>query len=202
MMAAVNSIMRNNTAEIPMTDEKGKNKKKGLKALIAAALLTVLIAAAVLTVVKNLFGGRDMIIKLLASFDPAYETLAAWEARLVARESELGSIEEGLAKRESDLARAQAEFDGQVQAREQEETESSFELFIGSLSEERIEQFVQLGAIYSNMDAEQAAAALSEMESEMDIAVVLYFMKPESSAAALGRMEPKLAAAITESLLK
>ncbi len=78
---------------------------------------------------------------------------------------------------------------------------SSFELYIAGLSEERITQFQQTGTIYSNMDPEQAAEALSRMDSTMDMAIVIYYMKPDSSAAVLNCLAPQLAAQITESLL-
>ncbi len=52
------------------------------------------------------------------------------------------------------------------------------------------------------MEVQEAAAALSEVGGEMDMAVVIYYMEPGGAAAVLGSMDVKLAAKITECLLQ
>ena len=183
------------------TKKKG-NKKKASIAIIIILLLVTAIALSVMIVTKNLFGGRDIIIDFLTSMDPAYETLQDKEAVLTMLEEELASKEESLAKKEASLTEEETALAEKEDALQEEEVIGSFELYIASLSEERIAQFEQLGDIYSNMEAEQAAAALSEIGSTVDMAIVIYYMKPEFSAGILNSMDPALAAEITESLLK
>ncbi len=179
-----------------------KSKKKAGVAIIVLLLVATIIALGVMVVTKNLFGGRDMIVKFLISMDPAYETLQQKDAELMALEAALAAREEDVAGREAAVAQEQAELEEQAAALQQQEVLSSFELYIADLSEERLAQFQQLGTIYSNMEPEQAAEALSKVESTMDMAIVIYYMKPDSSAAVLNSLSPQLAAHITESLLK
>lgn len=182
---------------------KGKNKKiKASFAVIAILLIATVAALAVMIVTKNLFGGRDVILDFLTSKDPSYVTLQEWKNSLEALQEELTSREESLIKKEAVLVEEKAELEAKAEAIKNEEIISSFELYVESLSDERISQFVQLGTIYSNMDTKQAAAAISEIGSEIDMAIVIYYMKPEYSAGVLDCMDPELAAQITESLLK
>ena len=182
--------------------KQGKKKKKKMVVVIVPILVAAVIVMAVMIVTKNLFGGRDTVLSMLSSMDPDYETAQERELSLNALEEELSSREESLAKNEAALAEDLAELEEKSAAIHQEETNSSFELYIAGLSEERISQLKQLGTIYSNMEAEQAASALSEIGSEMDMAVVIYYMEPESSAEVLNCMDSELAAQVTESLLK
>ena len=182
--------------------KENKSKKKAGVAIVVLLLVATIIALAVMVVTKNLFGGRDSIITFLTSMDPAYETLQQKQAELQAFEADLTAREEAAAGKEASLADKQTKLDEQAAALEQEKVIGSFELYVASLSSERIAQFQQLGTIYSNMEPEQAAAALSELGSAMDMAIVIYYMKPDSSAAVLDSTDPELAAQITESLLK
>ncbi len=175
----------------------GKAKPQGKKISRKLILILVpvlfgaaLVAAGVMCGGYNLFGGRDAIIGFLSSMDAEYQSVSAREAILDAREEALASKEESLAKREAALAEAEAK---------SKTNEGSFEATIAGLSEERIAQYEQLGTIFSNMEAEPAAEALSEIGSVMEMAIVIYYMRPESSAKVLNNMDPKLAARITES---
>ncbi len=182
--------------------KKGGSKKKAFIAIIIVLLVATAIALSVMVVTKNLLGGRDVIISFLTSMDSSYETLEDRDAALKAYEAELVSKEESVAKKESALAEKETELGKKAEALERDKINSSFELYIASLSEERITQFKQLGTIYSNMEAEPAAAALSQVGDPIDMAIVIYYMKPEFSAGVLNCMDAKLAAQITESLLK
>jgi len=56
-----------------MKSETGKkSRKRAVAVIIPVLLIALVIAFAVLTVTKNLFGGRDGIIRFLCSMDPAY----------------------------------------------------------------------------------------------------------------------------------
>jgi len=174
---------------------KPQGKKKSRKLiffLVPALFVAALAAVGVMSVGYNLFGGRDAIIGFLSSMDAEYQSVSAREAILDEREAALASKEKSLAKREAALAEAEAKM---------EANKGSFEATIAGLSEERIAQYEQLGSIFSNMEAEPAAEALSEIGSVMEMAIVIYYMRPESSAKVLNNMDPKLAARITESLL-
>ena len=182
---------------------KGKNNKKSASITIIVVLLVVtIIAMGVMIVTKNLFGGRDEILNYLTSLDPAYETLQERESGLIALEEDLMSREESVIKKETVLATEEAELEKKAEASQQEAVNSSFELYVASLSEERIAQIEQLSTIYSNMEVEQAAATLSKIESPVEMAIVIYYMAPEFSAGILNLMDVKLTAQITESLLK
>ena len=182
--------------------KNGGSKKKAGIAVIIVLLVATAIALSVMIVTKNLFGGRDVIVDFLTSMDASYETLQERNAALKEYEAALVSREESVVKKENDLAEEEAALEEKAADLQREKVNSSFELYIASLSEERIVQFQQLGTIYSNMEAEQAAAALSKVGSPIDMAIVIYYMKPEFSAGVLNCMDTKLAAQITESLLK
>ncbi len=184
------------------TNGKETGKKKVYIAIVVILLVSTAVAMAVLIVTKNSFGGRDVILDFLTSMDPAYETVQEQQLILEAVEQELSSREEKVVKKEAALAEQEAELEEKAAALEQEEVLSSFNLYISSLPEERIAQFVQLGTIYSNMEPEQAVEAISGIGSVLDMAVVIYYMKPENSAEVFNYMDSELAAQITESLLK
>lgn len=180
--------------KVKKTKPQGKKNKKNVIFIIVPVLFALAaVTVGVLSLTLNLFGGRDAIIDFLTSMDPDYASVSAREASLDAREGALTSQEESLTKKEAALAEAEAKMKA---------NEGSFESYITGLSEERIAQYEQLGTIFSNMGAEPAAAALSEIGSVIDMAVVIYYMKPESSAKVLDCMDSLLAAKITESLLK
>ena len=195
----------------PKTPKKESNKEKtkdkaGKKkpyiAIIVILLLSTAVTMAVLIVTKNLLGGRDIIIDYLTSLDPAYVTLQEQEAVFEMMEEELTSREESVLKKEAALTEEEAQLEEKEEALELQKVNSSFELYIASLSDERIAQYEQLGTIYSNMESEQAVAAISEIGNVLDMAVVIYYMQPESSAAVFNYMDADLAAQITESLLE
>jgi flagellar motility protein MotE (MotC chaperone) len=138
---------------------KGKKKGKAVAFIILGLLLAAAIAIVVLAAVKNLFGGRDMIISFITSLDPAYESLETREQALDEKELELSEKEEELASKEASLAEQAAELKSAQEAGEN----SSFEVIIAGLSEERVSQLKQLAEIYSGMDATLAAEAISEL---------------------------------------
>lgn len=186
--------------------EKAKTPEKNNKTKISIAIIIVLLVATVaamaaMMVTKNLFGGRDSMLDFLTSMDPFYETVQEREATLEELKYELTSREEAVVKKEATLAQEEAKLEDKAEALQHKLVNSSFELYVAGLSEERIIQLEQLGTIYSGMEPEQAAVALPELGSTLDMAVVIYFMEPQSSAEVLNCIDAEFAAQITESLL-
>lgn len=182
-------------------DPKAKPGKKKGKILVFAVLALLLVAAVtllVLAAVKNLFGGRDMMISFLTSMDSAYESLEVRELVLADKEFELSEKEEKLNAKEESLSEQTAE----LQSAQEAGKGGSFENYIGDLSEERVAQLRQLAEVYSNMDAALAAAAISNLDGTDSMALVLYYMEAPYSAEVMNCLDAVLAARITEEMLE
>ena len=199
----INSTAKPQNQKSKQSNNKDKaNKKKAYIFVIVILLVSTAAAMGVMIVTKNLFNGREIIINYLTAMEPDYETLQEREAVLELLEEELSDREESVLKKESALAEELAQLEEEEEALQLQEVNNSFELYIASLSEERIAQYEQLGTIYSNMEPEQAVAAISAIGSVLDMAVVIYYMESTSSAAVFNYMDAELAAQITESLLE
>ena len=66
----------------------------------------------------------------------------------------------------------------------------------------RIDDIKQIAKMYENMDSEQAALVLSEIEDNTQVIQILKNMSRQKSAEILGLMEPKRAADITNVMLQ
>jgi len=187
---------------VPGKPKITKKKKNPLGTIFSLFLVAAVIAVCVLVVTNDLFGGRGAIISFLAGIDPAYSSFQQKELELEAFRIQLSAREESVRKKEESLEKKEAEIEEKTLALQQEVVNSSLETYLESLSDERLDQFKQIGKIYSNMDPEKAADALSEIGSFLDMAVVVFYMDPGCSALVLGSMEAELAAKITESMLK
>jgi len=203
----------------PDTRLKPEKKAKAAKAapkkggfpliLLPLALLSVLLLVAGLVFYFDLFAARSLALEAannaLASLDADYrhysENLLAWESTLNAREQELAQKEEALAK---DTARLEKRIDA-LDARERRLNErqlNSTPLFRREISEEKLAELKYLGKIYSGMDAETAAQALSLLNKPMEMAEVLFYMENSAAAGLLSALEPSLAAQITSEMLR
>ncbi len=196
----------NQAAARPPAAAPGKpkmaNKKKPFGMIITFFLAAAVIAICVLVVTNDLFGGRGAIIRSLTDIDPAYLSLQQQELELEAQKIQLSAREESVRRKEEGLEAKETEIEEKTLALQQEIASSSLELYLESISDERLDQLKQIGKIYSNMDPEKAADALSEIGSVIDMAVVVFYMDPVYSAQVLGYIDAELAAEITESMLK
>ena len=66
----------------------------------------------------------------------------------------------------------------------------------------QFEDVRQIAKLYENMDAEQAALILTEIEDNSRIILILKNMSRQKSAEIMGLMEPKKAAELTKAMLQ
>jgi flagellar motility protein MotE (MotC chaperone) len=188
-------------------------KKSGFpKVLLLLALLLALLLVAGVCLFFDLFSWRGNLLSALASLDPEYssysELLAERETGLNSRENALDLREQELASREAALA---AQSDSQqrqaaaLDAREKELNGRRLDLtplFRKDISEEKLTELKNLGKIYSGMEAEAAAQALSLLNGPVEMAEVLFYMDKKAASALMAALKPELAAQITAEMLR
>lgn len=182
---------------------KGKKKKSVVKRLvIILVILIVLIGGAGAALYFS--GNLDAVftaIGLPPLFDTGAITIEEQQAALDAREAALNAREKELSSQQETLAAQRQALDDDIAAAEASANANrTFEEIRAGYSEEKLTELKQVGSIYSKMDAEAAAAIITEMYDNRQIAVIIYYMQPAASALVMANLDPELAADVTEIL--
>ena len=181
-------------------------KKKGGKLKIILLIILVLLVAGFVAeeVYFNWLGTRDMVIDAVIKLDP---NIRARGARLDAREAALAEKEEAFEARERQVLtretqneRRKAELDRTAAELADRELRAT-PIYRRQMSEQELEDMVSISRAYSQMQPESAAAILGELDSNEDVAAILFYMTERNAAAILAVMEPEYAARITSILL-
>jgi flagellar motility protein MotE (MotC chaperone) len=201
----------------PDAQEINRNPKKrkggARRAIIIILVLLLLVAAGAAALVFT--GTADVILESfgIPNFLPGAETrslqyqleqrahqldqreqlLNDREDMLSQRETELMEQSDRLDIREKNLKRQQEEWEAEIEAAK----EMTIADILATYSDDKLQSMRQVGAIYSKMDAEAAAAIVSELYDAQQIAAICYSMQPQAAALMLEKLEPELAAEVT-----
>lgn len=192
-----------------MTPQGKRQKKKASGALIAGLLLTLLFAAAVGMVYFDIAGFKDATVTALHLSNPTKTQLEALDAReqsFTQREEAIAAEEDAQKVAAKELkAREKAVSDKERALTDQEaaQTQKQAELdaLAASLDAKQIE-LTGAVAMFSNMDSERAAKALSGIKNPADIALLLLHMDSEKSAEILNNMQSSLATKVLSEIIK
>jgi flagellar motility protein MotE (MotC chaperone) len=196
----------------------GAGRPKGgfPKILLVLAPIVALLLVAGLCLYLDLFAWRSSLVKsavtTLASLDEDYrpysEALAERESALNSRAAELDTREEEARQREEALATESGRLERRAAALDEREKTlngrqiSLTPLFRREISTEKLAELKNLGKIYSGMEAEAAAQALSLLNSNVEMAEVLFYMDKTAASALMAALKPELAAQITSEMLR
>lgn len=197
--------------------EQTEGKRRGFpKILLLIAFVLALLLAAFVFYYFNILGVRSTVLdaanRAVAYLDPEYrdsnELLAERENMLNEQENSFAARENDLKQREEALALSSADVDKRlaaVAAREKsfkEQQLASTPLYLKELPEEKIAELKKLGKIYSTMEPEAAAQAISLLNGVQAMVEVLFYMNEDAAAALLAVLEPEIAAQITAEMLR
>ncbi|MCL1816304.1 MAG: hypothetical protein FWG43_01700 [Clostridiales bacterium] len=211
---------------------KGKQEKNSAKAKqgrrgfpLLALLLALLIALALVAYAAyyfDLFQARTKLLNsannALASLSPEYrdgnslltereKALDSREAELDQREQEIQKKEDAASKEDERLNQRASALDSRESiikqsAQDEQGEQTAIPLYRQEISDEKMEELENLGKIYSRMDTEAAAKALSLLNGSIEMAEVLYYMDKKAASALLDQLEPELTAQITREMLR
>ena len=197
--------------------EEGEEKRRGFpKILFFIAFLLALLLVAGVMFFFDLFSLRSNILNAanhaIASLDPNYRP---YDTLLTERENALDEREDALNARENDLRQQEAALVGDndnldkraaaLTAREKafkEQQLNSTPLFRREISEEKLTELKNLGKIYSTMEPDAAAQALSLLSGAQEMSEVLFYMDNTAAAALMAALNPEIAAQITREMLR
>ena len=200
----------------PVTPIKKKKSKKPFIILGLVLLALIAIAAFVYALIQiENFPPRDTILNAAYKLDPRYESFEARVAEVEERESNVATREAAVKAKEDSVAEAEArtrklaednaaEAEERFRQREEEldkRERSLTPIWRLPLSERDLLDMQSLAKTYAQMDPEQAAEILAELDGAGDIAAILYHMAERSAASILAAMSTELAAEITDILL-
>ena len=197
--------------------EKPARKKGGfIKFLLIPAFLAALLLVAGVVFFLDIFSVRSTVLatanQMLASRDPEYrqyvEQLSEREAALDLREADISLREAELQQREDALANDDSSLKRRAAALDEREKKlrgqelAATPMFRREISEEKLTELKNLGRIYSNIEVEAAAQALSLLNSPVEMAEVLFYMDKNAAADLLGALDAEIAAQITREMLR
>lgn len=180
---------------------KGKKKKLGFPKLILILMIVIV-----------LIGGAGAALYFSGNLTTVFEAVGLTKppeaVTIEAQRAALDQRETALNEREKTLNELQAKLDAQQKAIDDAESAAiasaqanrTFEEIRAGFSEEKAAELKQIGAIYSKMDATAAAAIITKIYDEQQIAVIIYHMQPAASALLLSKLETDLAAGVTQIL--
>lgn len=179
---------------------KKKKKKGGKKRLIIIIVAAVLLIG--IGVGLFLLSRREGGLVSLLPFSAEYQSMLDLEAELEVKSAELDAREKDISAEESRLSVLEAQL--QRQQTQLEQTSSyggNYADYVENLTEEKVEEIMRVGTIYSKMEAEDAARILTELYETNEISIIMYYMKPVQAALVLTYMDTSLAAQITRNLV-
>ncbi len=180
-------------------NEKGKKKKSGFrKILIILMILLVLVGGAGAALYFS--GSLTTVFEAIGLAPPGVgSTIEDQQAALNLRETALNEKEQSLIELQANLDAQQKALDDAASAASASAAANrTFEEIRADFTEEKFAELKQLGSIYSKMDATAAAAIMTEMYDEQQIAVIVYQMQPASAALVLANLDTVLAASVTQ----
>lgn len=208
--------------------EKKAKKEKGGSAggviIIMILILLILLGGFGAVLYLDMFDARMIVAEVVTEplldviiwLDPGYSTIRQrlrneeemQERRFAERTENLDTREENilfheelLDSREQQVQRRALDLD-----RREEQITAMFERTVPlfrrpDMTEQDLEDMMQISAFYTQMAPEAAAARLIRLYDPRDAAGILYYMAERSAAAILAEMEPSFAAELTEILL-
>lgn len=183
-----------------LEDKKGKKKKKSPlgKIILVFIILIVLVGGAGAALYFS--GNLDSVFTAIGL--PALSgglTIEDQQAALAEREAALAEKEKSLTSLQEKLDAQQAALDEATSAAEASaDANRTFEELLADFTEEKLTELKQVGSIYSKMEATAAAAILTELYEERQIAVIIYYMQPAAAALVLAQLDAALAASVTK----
>lgn len=197
--------------DIEDTGKKKKNKKKdsGKKKKSGFPKLVL-----ILMIVLVLIGGAGAALYFSGNLTTVFEAVGLTkppeEVALEDKQAALDQRETALNEREKTLNELQAKLDAQQKALDDAESAAiasaeanrTFEEIRAGFSDEKLAELKQIGAIYSKMDAVAAAAIMTKIYDDQQIAVIIYYMQPAASALLLSKLDISLAASVTQLLAR
>ena len=204
---------------------KAEGEKSGAGGIILIMLLVlvILIGGFSATLYFDMFSSRTIIANVLTEplldvviwLDPGFSSVRQrmiteeeeFDQRMIAqaedfdrREADMALREENLTVREELVERQTIDLD-----RREEQVLAMYERTIPlhrrEMTEEEMEDMLQISTLYTQMSPEDAALRLVQLHDRRDVAGILYFMSERNAAAILAVMEARYAADITEILL-
>lgn len=185
-----------------------KPKKKSSGGLVVGLFFIILIAGAAAMVYFDLGGFKDVAVTALRLNAPTSAQLEEAAARerafadkenaLLAAEEEQKAAAKELKQREKDVAAEETDLFQREAAVAQKEA------VLNTLSESLNARQIELTAaveMFSHMDAEKAAKALSGIDEPADIALLLLYMDSEKSALILDNMRASLATKVMTEII-
>ena len=191
--------------------------------IIMLLVLAILIGGFTAALVFDVFSAREIIADVITEplldviiwLDPGFSSirqrLDVEEEALIKRmdeyKIEMEGLEDDLQLREAAiLSREQAlERRGFDLDRREEQIIAMYErtipLYRREMTEEEMDDMLQISRIYTQMSPDDAAERLVRLYDPRDVAAILYFMGERNSASILAVMEVGYAAEITEILL-
>jgi len=203
----------------------GDDEKGGAGGIIIIMLLVlaILIGGFTAALIFDVFSAREIMADVITEplldviiwLDPGYSSIRqrlaveeeAQIKRMDERKIEMEEMEADMALREAALlSREQAiERRGFDLDRREEQIVAMYErtipLYRRDMTDEEMDDMLQISRIYTQMAPERAAATLVRLYDPRDVAAILYFMGERNSASILAEMEVAYAAEITEILL-
>jgi len=181
---------------------KGASKKSSSTTFIVViVIILILVAAGTVVFMLNIGNLRDSVLAVISPETVIEEEISEQE-RLEAQIRDeiirLSTVEDELETRENELNVRENE----LNLREEEINRIMQENIV--VQEQLSPQFKNLMSItefYNNMESEQAALILSEMESDEQIILIIKNLDKEKSGEILGLMEPERAAELTERMM-
>jgi len=203
----------------------GDDEKGGAGGIIIIMLLVlaILIGGFTAALIFDVFSAREIMADVITEplldviiwLDPGFSSIRSRLAveeetqikRMEERREEMERLEEELELREAALlAREQAiERRGFDLDRREEQIIAMYErtipLYRRDMTEQELEDMLQISRIYTQLSPEAAAERLVRLYDPRDVAAILYFMGERNSASILAQMDIGYAAEITEILL-
>jgi len=176
----------------------------GAARLVIFVVLLFIVTGAGLSILFNVGGIRDTAVALLLPFKTDGQLHSNEDSELQQQLKAIEDEKNRLKDLESRLNTLKGQLEDKQRQLEQwelelEQKEKEMEELQQKLSAQ-FETIKDIAKVYENMDAEQAASILSEMEDTALVIQILKNMPVERSAEVLGEMDPKKAAELTRQM--
>jgi len=191
--------------------------------IIMLLVLAILIGGFTAALIFDVFSAREImadvitepLLDIIIWLDPGFSSIRSRLA--VEEEAQIRRLEERkeeMDEREIDIEMREAAIISREQIlerrgfdldRREEQIvamhERTIPLFRRDMTEQEMDDMLQISRIYTQMAPERAAETLVRLYDPRDVAAILYFMGERNSASILSQMEVGYAAEITEILL-
>jgi flagellar motility protein MotE (MotC chaperone) len=175
--------------------------KRGRKIPVALVIILILLISVTLAIVFNIGGIRDLVFSIIGKdiaediigipsdqdpYQAEREFINTEKTKLMALRTDLENYRAQLQDKENELQEKEA----QLLEKEREIERLSEKLSV------QYDDLIELTKIYEQMDGEEAAAILSQIDDTQQVILIIRSLKKEKSAEILGLMDAKLAADI------